>query len=108
MKTKMKTKMKTILSVCVLSIFLYACSKNNPTPDPVLDCIDLLAVDGVAVLDDCGNCHQSYIYGGFAHNHSVEYISDTSGLVLEDGYQLIFAGSAADIANNPGWDAGCK
>ena len=100
----MKTKMKTILSVCVLSIFLYACSKDTPTPELVLDCMEV--ENGVAALDDCGNCHQSYVYGGFAHNHSVEYISDTSGLVIEDGYTLILAGSAADIANNSNWNGG--
>ena len=98
----MKTKMKTILSVCMLTVLLYACTKSD-TPAP-LDCMGI--ENGVAALDDCGNCHQSYLYGGFAHNHSVEYISDTSGLVIEDGYTLILAGSAADIANNSNWNGG--
>ena len=89
----------------MLTVLLYACTKNSVKPEPIYDCMRV--ENGVAAMDDCENCHQSYIYGGFAHNHSVEYISDTSGLVIEDGYTLILAGSAADIANNPNWNIGC-
>ena len=103
MKTKMKTKMKTIISVCILSIFLYACSKDSPTPDPVLDCMQI--ENGLAVLDDCGTCHQSYIYNDSSHVQT--YIDDTTGLVLGANEMFILAGSALDIMFNPYWNAGC-
>ena len=106
MKTKMKTKMKTIISVCILSILLYACSKDSPTPDPVLDCMQI--ENGLAVLDDCGTCHQSYIYN--FQTHIPTYINDTTGgLVLDPSSEMfILAGSAQDIASNPNWNTGCK
>ena len=44
----MKTKMKTILSVCMLTVLLYACTKSD-TPAP-LDCMGI--ENGVAALDD--------------------------------------------------------
>ena len=150
---KTKTKTKTIFSVCIVSIFLYACSKDNPTPDPVSGCIDdtafnydsLATVDdgsccmiagcidslasnfnqeacyddnsctyaftdcigvenGLAVLDDCGNCHQSYIYDFVIH--TTTDINDTAGLVLGATEMLILAGSPEDIANNSNWNGG--
>ena len=97
-------KTKTILSVCMLIVLLYSCTKDTPLPAPFLDCMGV--EDGIAALDECGNCHQSYIYGGGEHDHSVEYISDTSELVVEVGYQLILAGSAVDIASNLDWNGG--
>ena len=100
----MKTKMKTILSVCVLSIFLYACSKDTPTPELVLDCMEV--ENGLAVLDECGNCHQSYVYDYVSHIPT--YINDTTGLVLGATEMLILAGSDEDIASNPNWNTGCK
>ena len=105
----MKTKMKTIISVCILSIFLYACSKDSPTPDPVLDCMQI--ENGLAVLDDCGTCHQSYVYDlGPNSTHTPSYINDTTGgLVLDPSSEMfILAGSDQDIASNPNWNAGCK
>jgi nitrous oxide reductase accessory protein NosL len=99
----MKTKMKTMISVCTLGILLYGCTKDNPTPDPVLDCMGV--ENGLAVLDECGNCHQSYIYDP-VNNHSVEYINDTTGVVLGPTEMLILAGSLEDIANNPNWNGG--
>ncbi|MDC0249247.1 hypothetical protein OAK24_00025 [Flavobacteriales bacterium] len=148
--------MKTIISVCILSIFLYACSKDTPTPDPIPGCIDeqafnydsLATVDdgscctiagcidslasnfnqdacyddssctyafidcngvenGLAVLDDCDECHQSYIYN--FQTHVPTDINDTTGLVLDPmSEMLILAGSPEDIASNPNWNAGCK
>ena len=95
-------KTKTILSVCMLTVLLYACTKND-SPAP-LDCMGI--ENGVAISDNCGTCHQSYIYDP-ANNHSVEYINDTTGIVLGATEMLILAGSAADIANNPNWNTGC-
>ena len=92
---------KTILSVCMLTVILYACTKSD-SPAP-LDCMGI--ENGVAISDNCGTCHQSYIYDP-ANNHSVEYINDTTGIVLGATEMLILAGSAADIANNPFWNGG--
>ena len=69
--------MKSIISVCALSVLLYACSKNNPIAS-FTDCIGV--ENGLAVLDDCGTCHQSYIYDSYTHIPT--YINDTLGLVL--------------------------
>ena len=91
--------MRTILSVCMLTALLYACTKSNKGP---LDCMGV--ENGIAVEDECGNCHQSYVYDP-VNNHSVEYIDDTTGLELGPTEMLILAGSPEDIANNPNWNA---
>ena len=98
----MKTKMKTIMSVCVLTVLLYACTKDSNTPEPVYDCNDV--ANGIAAMDDCGICHQSYMYVGMGQLTYVATLDDTVGV---DG-MFILAGSAEDIANNPSWNAGCK
>ena len=104
MKTKTKTKTKLVVSICALTLIFTACKKDAVTPESVLDCMEV--ENGLAVLDECGNCHQSYIYDP-ANGHSVEYINDTTGIVLGATEMLILAGSAADIANNPNWNIGC-
>ena len=101
----MKTKMRTILSVCMLTALLYACTKDTVRPESVYDCMRV--ENGVATLDDCGTCHQSYIYDP-VNGHSVVYIDDTTGLVLGATEMLILAGSPEDIANNPNWNADCR
>ena len=40
------------MSVCMLTILLYACTKSDRGP---LDCMGI--ENGVAALDECGNCH---------------------------------------------------
>lgn len=93
--------MKTFMSVCMLTVLLYACTKDSNTPEPVYDCMRL--ENGLAILDDCGICHQSYMYmpaGG------VTYVSTYADTVGVDG-MFVLAGSAMDIASNPGWNASC-
>jgi hypothetical protein len=97
---KMKMKMKTILSVCMLMVLLYACTKSD-SPAP-LDCLNV--ENGVAAMDDCGDCHQSYVYDYVSHIPT--YINDTVGLVLGATEMLVLAGSAEDIAQNPNWNGG--
>jgi hypothetical protein len=98
----MKTKMRTILSVCMLTALLYACTKSNKGP---LDCMGV--ENGVATYDDCRDCHQSYIYNFVTHVPT--YIDDTTRLVLDSSSEmLILAGSAQDIASNPNWNIGCE
>lgn len=60
--------------------------------------------NGIAAEDDCGDCHQSYIYAGMGQLIYVATYTDTVGV---DG-MFILAGSAVDIASNPSWNAGCK
>ena len=94
MKTKMKTKMKTILSVCMLTILLYSCTKDSVTPEAILDCMEV--ENGVAAVDSCGDCHQSYIYDFVSHIPT--FINDTTGLVLEATEMLILAGSPPPVS----------
>ena len=98
----MKTKMKTIMSVCMLTALLYACTKGSVRPEPVYDCMRI--ENGVAALDDCGTCHQSYIYDFVTHMPT--YIDDTTGLELGPTEMLVIAGSPDDIASNPNWNGG--
>ena len=101
MKTKTKTKL--VLSICALTLIFSACKKESVTPEPVLDCMGV--ENGVAVVDSCGDCHQSYIYDYVSHIPT--YINDTTGLVLGATEMLVLAGSADDIASNPNWNTGC-
>ena len=100
----MKTKMKKIMSVCMLTALFYSCTKDSVSPEPVYDCMRI--ENGLAVLDECGTCHQSYVYDIVTHMPT--YINDTAGLVLGNTEMLILAGSAQDIASNPNWNAGCR
>ena len=73
----MKTKMKTILSIFMLTAVFYACKKDTPTPDPIIDCMEI--ENGLAVNDDCGDCHQSYMYAGMGQLTYVSTYEDTVG-----------------------------
>jgi len=75
---------------------------SSCTYDASLDCMGI--ENGVAALDTCGTCHQSYIYD-FA-THTPTYINDTTGLALGATEMLILAGSAEDIVSNPNWNGG--
>ena len=93
--------MKTIMSVCVLTVLLYACTKDSVRPEPVYDCMRI--ENGLAILDDCGTCHQSYVYDMYTHMPT--YIDDTTDLELGPTEMLVLAGSPQDIASNPNWNA---
>ena len=84
-------------------------SPNNPmNPMWNAECTDCDGIlNGVAAVDSCGDCHQSYVYDP-VNGHSVVYIDDTTGLVLLPTEMFILAGSPEDISNNPNWNAGCK
>ena len=61
--------------------------------------------NGLAILDDCGTCHQSYIYD--LNTHIPTYIDDTiGGVELESSEIFVLAGSPEDIASNPNWNGG--
>ena len=100
MKTKTKTRL--VLSICALTLIFTACKKDAVIPEPVLDCMGI--ENGLAISDNCGTCHQSYVYDYVSHMPT--YIDDTTGLVLGATEMLILAGSADDIASNPNWNGG--
>ena len=89
-------KTKTILSVCMLTVLLYACTKSD-TPAP-LDCMGI--ENGIAAEDNCQVCHESYMYQGMGVMVTVATLADTAGL---EG-TFILAGSPDDIAFNPNWN----
>ena len=93
---------KNLLKVLLLStvIVLSSCKKDStdPIPEPVvLDCNGV--ADGIATIDDCGTCHQSYMYAGMGQMTYVATYADTTDL---EG-MFVLAGSAADIGSNPNW-----
>ena len=101
--------MKTILSVCMLTVLLYACTKNSATPEPVLDCMGVES--GVAAYDDCSDCQEAYLYNFTTHNPMdiVMLGGDTSGAAAANA-----ATSDSIICVLPEhpmnlyWNSGCK
>ena len=104
----MKTKMKTILSVCMLASLLYACTKSDKGP---LDCSGI--ENGVAVIDSCGDCQGAFLYNYTTHNPAdiVMLGGDTSGAAA-----VIAAAATTDsiicvLPEHPlnlYWNSGCK
>ena len=104
MKTTMKKTMKTILSIFMVTVLFYACDTGTNLPAPLnLDCNGI--ENGLSVADECGTCHQSYVYDFVTHVPT--YINDTTGLVLGATEMIVIAGSPEDIASNPNWNTGC-
>ena len=62
----------------------------------VTDCNGI--VNGLALTDTCGTCHQAYVYDFVAH--SVVFIDDTLGLVLGSTEMLVFP----DNPMSPYWN----
>ena len=81
-------------------------SPNNPMKPAWNFCPDCMGVsNGLAAVDSCGDCHQSYVYDFVTHVPT--YINDTTGLVLGATEMIVIAGSREDIASNPNWNTGC-
>ena len=105
----MKTKMKTIMSVCMLTVLLYACTKETPVPTPVLDCMEV--ENGVAVIDSCGDCQGAFLYNFTTHNPMdiVMLGGDTSGAAAANSAttdSIICV--LPEHPMNSYWNAGCK
>ena len=103
--------MRNILIIILFAtgLMLTSCSKSSPAPTceeggTEVDCRGI--ENGLAAVDSCGDCHQSYIYDSITHETT--YTDDTTGLVLGANEIFILAGSVEDIAANPNWNAGCK
>jgi uncharacterized surface protein with fasciclin (FAS1) repeats len=64
---------------------------------PPIDCSGV--VDGIAAEDECGTCHESYMYAGMG---AVTYISTYADTVGLSG-SFVLAGSPVDIMSNPNW-----
>ena len=96
MEFKNLTKGLLLSTVIIFS----SCGDDVETPPnlPVIDCNGV--ENGISAMDDCGTCHQSYMYMGMGQMTTLETYADTVGL---DG-TFILAGSASDVASNPNWE----
>ena len=56
------------------------------------DCAGI--VGGTATLDDCGICHQAYIYNFVTH--AVTFLNDTAGVVVFGTDIIVMPGDAGD------------
>ena len=92
----MKTKMKTILSVCMLTVLFYACTKSD-SPIP-LDCMGI--ENGTSISDDCGDCHKWTVYNYVDHT-VIREVNDTINEAL--GEDEMFA--SPNDPMNPAWNA---
>ena len=98
MKTKMKTKMKTILSVSIVTVMLYACTKDSvDLPGPYYDCMRI--ENGTAITDDCGDCHKWLVYNILTHE--TREVNDTISEVLV-GAEMY---TSPNNPMNPAWNA---
>ena len=64
------------------------------------DCNGVL--NGIALTDSCGICHQAYIYDVITHN--VTFINDTNNLNLLPTQILVLPNDPS----NPYWNAQCR
>ena len=119
-------KVKNLITGIFFSviIILSSCKKDNPITT-VTGCMDEMAINydaaatesdgsctyptdcngvenGLAALDMCGVCHESYMYTMGAPTTVATY-ADTVG---QAGI-FILAGTPVDVMNNPGWNATC-
>ena len=101
----MKTKIKFLVSIFALTLIFTACKKDAVTPEPVLDCLEV--VNGVALIDSCGDCQGAYVYNMITHDPSeiVMLGGDTNGAsaTLTAGQVIILP----QDAGNPYWNSGC-
>jgi hypothetical protein len=94
-------KTKNLINGLLLSglVILSSCKKDSATPEPAnLDCNSV--ENGIAVLDDCETCHQSYMYEGMGVMTYVATYADTVGVAGT----FVLAGSSMDIMSNPNWN----
>ena len=90
----MKTKMKTILSIFMLTALLYACTKNNSQAP--LDCKGI--ENGTAISDDCGDCHKWKVYN--TQTHASREVNDTNEVLV---YPEVYASPNSQY--NLDWNA---
>jgi len=101
----MKTKIKFLVSIFALTLIFTSCKKDAVTPELVLDCLEV--VNGVALIDSCGDCQGAYVYNMITHDPSeiVMLGGDTNGAsaTLTAGQVIILP----QDAGNPYWNSGC-
>ena len=85
--------MKSLLLLCALHSSLSALFPQTP------DCAGI--VDGTALEDECGDCHQAYIYNFITH--AVTFVDNANE--AEAGPNEIVV--LPDDPLNPYWNAGC-
>ena len=59
-------------------------------------------INGSAMVDDCGVCHQAYIYNYITHVPT--FVNDTSGVILAWNELLILPNDPL----SPYWNSGCN
>ena len=89
--------MKTILSVCMLTVLLYACTKSDSRVP--LDCMGI--ENGTAISDDCRDCHKWTVYNHVTH--AVREVNDTTNEVLGDNEMF----ASPNNPMNPVWNTNC-
>ena len=98
----MKTKL--VLSLSALTMIFTAC--ETTLPNIPSDCDGIL--NGVAVIDSCGDCQGAYIYNMVTHdpNEIVLLGGDTTGAsaILTTGQVIILP----EDVGNPYWNGSCK
>ena len=85
---------KIYITLSIILSLLFNINAQN------LDCNGV--INGPAMVDDCGICHQAYIYNYITHIPT--FINDTSGVII--GWNEILI-----LPNNPGnpyWNSGCR
>lgn len=110
---------KKILRAILLStiIIFSSCEKDSSTPPPIYpdDCNGVAG--GLAALDMCGDCHESYVYNGVTHTVTYVATQAEANALLNDSTSLILAGTPMYIdydLNNPNpmhtatWSQSCS
>lgn len=99
MKTKMKTKTKLTFLLAVVVSFT-SCEKDAIISEE--DCNGV--INGTAMIDDCGNCHQAYIYNMITHDPTaIVMLDDTANVELQAGEVVIMPNNPM----NPYWNSAC-
>ena len=79
----------------LISLFIFSSCSTEEN----LDCN--LIENGLALIDDCGDCQKVSIYNFISHQSS--FINDTTGVVLGPTEIFVFPNDTA----NPYWNSGC-
>ncbi|MAO71772.1 MAG: hypothetical protein CMD02_04600, partial [Flavobacteriales bacterium] len=66
---------------------------------PPVDCNGIIA--GTALIDDCGVCHQAYLYDFILH--TVIFLDDTTGVIPSPTQIIVMP----DDSSNPYWNSSC-
>ena len=96
----MKTK-NFIKGLLLSSVIIFSSCGTDSDPEPVgvNDCNGIL--NGPALIDDCGDCQQAYVYD--VVSHTVQLLDDVNDVELGQTEILVMP----DDASSPYWNQGC-